>query len=230
MSVTYEELVDIVADILIKQRGSAVFVDNFWGRAKKAQWTTRVTTGAVGGAPSAPDLNGVLELLTAGGGTDEESLDWNDLFCFDNTLRPAFECRIYIPALSNNINIFVGLVDTATGNAMAELAVDVAANSFMIMGLSHTIWTDTLWHLHSADGSGTSDVDAGAQAVATTWTILRFEYITDTSVEWFIDGVSQGIIDTNVATANMQPLLFVLSDAGALGIDIDYVKIWQDEA
>jgi len=215
------------------EQGAYYFYDHFWGRAKLSQWTTRITTGAVGGAPTSTDLNGVLEMLTGGAATNEESLDWNDIFTFQNTLRPTFECKIWLSDVDNDTNVAVGLVNINIGNGQAGLALNQGGalnQDFVIIEMSHTTHTTTNWNL-SCQCDGVSTVDAGAAAAATTWTVLRFEFISDTSIEWFVDGVSQGIISSNVPTDALQPILFVLTDANVTkAIEIDSVKIWQDIA
>jgi len=215
------------------EQGAYYYEDDFDNRAAKPEWTARVSTGGTGGVPTAGDLNGVNEIITAGVITNEESLDWNDIFTFQNTLRPTFEVRVYLEDVGNDSNYAFGLVNTNIGNGQAGLALNqggAANQDFVIIELSHTTHGDALWHL-SCQLDGVSTVDDGAAAVATTWTVLRFEFVSDTEVEWFIDNVSQGTIDTNVPTDPLQPLLFVLTDAGATRyVDVDYVKIWQDRA
>lgn len=212
------------------EQGAAYFEDDFWGRATKTQWTTRITTGAVGGAPTAGDLNGVLEILTGGAATNEESLDFNDIFEFDNTLRPTFECRLNLAQVDNDTNVSIGLINTNIGTGASEQGQNLGGGNedFILFQMSHTIYTDTNWHLH-CQLDGVSTVDAGAAAAGTTWVTLRFEFYSDTAVEWFIDGTSQGTISTNVPTDNLQPLLYILTDAvAAKSLDVDYVKIWTD--
>lgn len=213
--------------------GAYYFEDDFDNRADKPEWVLRVTTGSTGGAGVSTDLNGVNQLLTGGAAADEESLDWDDIFTFQNTLRPTFEVRVYLELVDDDTNYAFGLVNSNIGNGQAGLALNQGApnnQDFIIIEMSHTTHTNTNWHL-SSQCDGVSTVEDGAAAVATTWTVLRFEFISDTSVEWFIDGVSQGIITDNVPTDPLQPILFVLTDNAATKyVDVDYVKIWADRS
>lgn len=215
------------------EQGAYNYEDDFDNRAAKPEWVARITTGSTGGAGVSTDLNGVNQLITAGVATNEESLDWNDIFTFVNTLRPTFEVRVYLEDIGNDSNYAFGLVNSNIGNGQAGLALNQGGalnQDFLIIELSHTTHGDALWHL-SSQLNGVSTVDDGAAAAATTWVTLRFEFVTDTSVEWFIDNVSQGTIDTNVPTDPLQPILFALTDAGATRyVDVDYVKIWQDRS
>lgn len=211
------------------EEGAYSFCDHFWGREALTVWETRVTTGAVGGAPTSTDLNGVYELLTGNVATNEESLDWNDIFTFQNTIRPTMEVRVNLAQVDNDTNVFIGLVNT---NIAADFSENLGVGNEDLIGfqMSHSVYTDTNWQLHcQKDGVSTSD--AGAAAGASTWVTLRFEFMTDTSVEWFIDGTSQGTVATNVPTDALQPIIYIMTDAGAAkSMDIDYVKLWQDRS
>lgn len=209
------------------EQGAYFFEDHFWGREAKSVWTTRVTSGGVGGAPSSTDLNGVYELLTGGAGADEESLDWNDIFTFSNTLHPTFEVRVNLAQVDNDTNVFLGLVNT---NIAADLSEDLGGGNEDLIGfaMTHNDYTNTNWHLHSQlDGVSTND--EGSAAGASTWVTLRFEFITDTSVEWFIDGSSQGTVSSNIPTDDLQPVLYIMTDvATPKSMDVDYVRVWAD--
>jgi hypothetical protein len=171
-------------------------------------------------------------MTTGGAATNEESLAFGGIYEFDNTLRPTFEVRLNACDVDNDTNVSVGLINANIGNGAAEQGQNLGGGNedFILFQMSHTIYTDTNWHLH-CQLDGTSTTDAGSAAAADTFTVLRFEFTSDTAVEWFIDGASQGTIATNVPTDNLQPLIYILTDAAAAkGLEIDYVKIWQDRS
>lgn len=207
--------------------GSYYFEDHFWGREALVIWTTRVTTGTFPDTP-ASDLNGQVRLTTGATGTDEESVDWDDVLECDNTLRPTLEVRVNLAQVDDDTNIFIGLVNTNIGT---DFSKDLGVGNEDLIGfqMSHTIYTSTNWNLHcQLDGVSTSD--AGAAAAASTDVVLRFEFTSDTAVEWFINGTSQGTIDANIPTDALQPVIYIMTDAAAAkSIDVDYIKIWQDK-
>lgn len=215
--------------------GACYYDDDFYNRQLKQEWITRVTTGSVGGATLGLDANGTIEMATGAVITNEESLDWNDIFSFSYTLRPTFEVRIAAGSIVNaDINIAIGLVNTniATGMAGQALNQGGAGNQdFILFQCSDTLYGDNFWHLHcQKDGVSTTNASAIIPAIG-TFQVLRFEFFSDTAVKWYIDGVLQGLIITNVPTDDLQPILFILTDAGAPKLlVVDYVKIWQDRS
>lgn len=177
----------------------------------KPQWTTNVTTGSVAVVAGS---NGIQRLTTGATGTNEESLDWNDLTAFVNTLRPVLEVRFQLEQITN-IEAQIGLTEVSGGGGDDYLvfAFDAsAANTWSLVA--------------SAGGSATSDAGAIAD---TDMHVFRLEWNSDTEAEWYIDGVSQGTVATNIPTVALQPLLAVWTEeAAAHYIDVDYVKFWQD--
>lgn len=68
-------------------------------------------------------------------------------------------------------------------------------------------------------GTATTVSDAGAAAPAVdTWAKLRWVYTPGGTpqVEFFVDGVSIGVVTTNLPTAVLNPIFRVTSDAGAV--------------
>jgi hypothetical protein len=79
-----------------------------------------------------------------------------------------------------------------------------------------------------ASTGGTPTTDQGA-VLDTDTHIYRVEWTSDTALEWFIDGVSQGTVSSNVPTVGLQPTIEVFTEENAAHyIDIYYFKIWQD--
>lgn len=175
------------------------------------QWTTDVTTGAVAIQPT---TNGTERLTTGGTTTNEESLDWNDILTFINTQRPVIEIRFKLEQITN-IEAMLGFTES-----------QAVGDDDYIQFIFDASVTNT-WKLEaSTGGAGTADVGAVAD---TSYHIFRLEWTSDTALEWFIDGASQGTVSANVPTVALQPCLKVLTEQDvAHYIEIDYVKIWQD--
>lgn len=175
------------------------------------QWTTDVTTGSVAIQAAA----GGTERLTTGASiTNEESLDWNDITTFINTQRPVVEVRFQLEQ-TTVIEVHIGLTES-------EAVGDDDYIRFI-----YDASVDGNWRL-TANTAGTPTADVGA-AADTSMHTFRFEWTSDTALEWFIDGASQGVVETNVPTALLQPCIKVLTEEnGAHYIDVEYFKIWQD--
>jgi hypothetical protein len=177
------------------------------------QWTTRTTTGAVAiqGA-----VNGTERMTSGALNTNEESLDWNDLCPFINTQRPTIEFGVALEQVTA-LEVDLGFMESA----------GVGTDDYILMKFNAS--GANTWSL-TASKAGTAASDTGA--VATTgFHTYRIAWLTDTSVEWFIDGVSQGTIatDINIPVVLMQPVIAVRTEeAGAHYIDVDVVRIWQD--
>ena len=79
-----------------------------------------------------------------------------------------------------------------------------------------------------ASTGGTPTTDQGA-VLDTDTHIYRVEWTSDTALEWFIDGVSQGTVTSNVPTVGLQPTIEVFTEENSAHyIDIYYWKIWMD--
>ena len=193
-------------------QSAAVFYDEFWNGDDPA-WTTRTSTGSISAQNA---VNGWQRLTTGSTATNEESLDWNDICPFINTQQPALEVRIQLEQITD-MEVDIGLIEASGGSdddyILFKFDASAGAN----------------WNLE-ASNAGTSSSDAGS-AATTSQTTLRFEFTSDTELEWFIDDVSQGTITSNVPTIQLQPVVAVRTEAAAAHyIDIDFMKIWQDRS
>lgn len=207
------------------EQGAPFFYDDMWAGELHTAWGTRVTTGAV---TKGNGLNGTVTLTTGALATNEESVDFLDDFNFDSALRPTFECRVNPADVDNDTNIFIGLADT---NVLA--VYDGTVGTLIGFLMSHSATGTTNWYLQSSR-AGAGSRDAGAAAGSGAWVVLRFEFVADDTVEWFINGTSQGTITGVTVPATgvaLQPVLSVLTDAvAAKAMSVDKVKIWQDGA
>lgn len=186
------------------------FYDDFWVAAG-SPWATRTTTGSV--AAQTAD-NGWMRLTTGASATNEESLDWNDLVRFTSTKRPSFKCRIDLEQVTD-IEVDVGLMESA----------GVGTDDYILIKFDAS--AANTWSLVASAGGATTS-DTGAVA-STDEVELEFRFTSDTALEWFIDGVSQGTVTSNVPTVGLQPVIAVRTEADAAHyIDVDYVKLWQD--
>ena len=186
----------------------AQFYDDFWNTSN---WTTRVTTGSV---VLQSNDNGCARLTTGAVTTNEESLDFNDIFTFVNTKQPVFEVGIQLGSTAN-IEIDIGLIGSnASDYIFIKLDASVAST----------------WRLVTSKNGASINTSVGATAT-TDKVVLRFEWTSDTALEWFIDGVSQGTVSTaaNIPTEKLQPVVAVRTETEeAKYFEIDYCKIWQD--
>jgi hypothetical protein len=175
------------------------------------QWTTHVTTGSV----AIQALAGGAERLTTGGTTtNEESLDWNDITTFVSTQRPYFEFQLDVEQITV-IEFGIGLKESE------GVGVDDYIKIMFDASAQNTVY------LQASTGGVTTE-DQGA-VLDTDTHIYRVEWTSDTALEWFIDGVSQGVVASNVPTVGLQPTIEVFTEEnGAHYIDIYYFKIWQD--
>jgi len=202
----------------VKQMRSS-FYDDMMG-TMDTRWAARVSTGTV--ADLGDVGNGWFRFTTGAVNTNEESMDWNDLCYFQNTLRPSFEIHLDPDSVAE-VRIEAGLIEDSGGGV----------DDYVMIRLDTAV--DGLWYLAADNGTGEA-TDAGAAAAAAP-TGLKFEFTADDAVEWFIsdDGgetwVLQGSVTTKIPTAMLQPYILVLTRvaAGAAKIlDVDYVKIQQD--
>jgi len=202
---------DLEIDITGRLRVSdAAFYDEFWTGAA-GEWATRVTTGSVAAQSKG---NGWIRLTTGATNTNEESLDWDDVCPFVNTKRPTFECRFQLEQVTD-VEFLAGFIEASGG----------ADDDYIL--LSFDAYTQNTVYLDVSSG-GTNTTEMGA-VLTTDETELRFVYTSDTSLEWFVNGVSQGTVSTNVPTVQLQPIIGIKTQENvAHYIEFDYVKIWQD--
>lgn len=188
---------------------AAQFYDEFW--TLTSAWTTRTTTGSVALQAAS---NGRVRLTTGATTTNEESLDWNDLYCLVNTKRPIFEVRLQLESVAN---------------CEAEFGLFGAdADDYITVRFDASV--GNMWKLLTSKDSASTSSDDGAVATVNE-VVLRVEWTSDTALEWFIDGVSQGTASgaTVIPTAALQPVIAIRTEADtAKYVDVDYVKIWQD--
>ena len=193
------------------------FLDEFWNGVV-SYWITRTSTGSVAAQSSS---NGIYRLTTGAADNNEESIDWNDICPFQNTLRPSFHVRLKLD-LASNIQVRIGLTES-TG---------VGTDDFICFRINSD--TDTNWYLVTSDG-GAETTDVGP--AATTGTVdFKWEFMSDTSIEWLYstDGgfswTSQGTISTNVPTEQLQPFaeVIVRNNGGARYLELDKIEIFQD--
>jgi len=187
----------------------AVFEDEMWNGINGA-WATRTSTGS--GAAQARS-NGWYRLTTGGTDNNEESRDFNDVVGLASTLRPSIEVRLDLELLTT-IRVAVGFMEAGGSDDFINVVYDTDV--------------DTNWNANVST-AGTPSTDAGAAGTLNETTI-KIEFAdSDTIVQWYINGVNQGAISTNVPTAALQPYLEVVTrETGVHYVDFDYVKVWQD--
>ena len=188
----------------------ATFLDEFWNGARP-EWATDVTTGSVAAQAR---QNGWLRLTTGATATNEESLDFNDITVCVNTLRPMVEVRLDMEAITN-IEIEVGLKESE----------GVGVDDYIMIAFDPS--AQNTWYLQASSGGATT-TDQGAVADLNE-VLLRFEFTSDTELEWFINGVSQGVAATNVPTVLLQPFIRIRTEENAVHyVDFDLFKVYQD--
>jgi len=205
----------IVANNLYERKSH--FIEEFWNGVG-SQWATRTTTGSVAAQGTS---NGIYRLTTGAVDDNEESIDWNDICTFQNTLRPAFYCRLKMDQASD-IQVRIGLTES----------VGVGVDDFICLRVNSD--TDTNWYLVASDG-GAETTDVGP-AATTGLVDFKWVFTSDTAIEWFYstDGgvtwTSQGTVSSNVPTEQLQPFaeVIVRNNGGARYIELDKVEIWQD--
>jgi hypothetical protein len=210
------------------EQGAPYFEDEFWGRQFKQQWAVRTNTGARGDITSAPttDLNGWVRFKAGATAGDEMSYDWKDIYGFDSSLRPTFECRVRLTQAADDFtNVYIGLMG-------AGAAYDGGAGDMIMFSYNRGVLGGDLWYLRtSRAGAAGADIASGI-AASQAPVVLRFEYIADDTVEFFINGASIGVkTGATVPNANMQPVIAIIEDSGAeKSVEVDYIKIWQDRS
>ena len=188
----------------------ALFVDEFWN-GQAPEWATDVTTGSVAAQAR---QNGWLRLTTGATATNEESLDWGDITVCVNTLRPMVEVRLDLEQITL-LEVEVGLKESEA----------VGTDDYIMIAFDPS--AQNTWFLQ-ASNAGATTTDQGAVA-DTNEVLLRFEFTSDTALEWFIDDVSQGTIATNVPTVALQPFIRIRTEENAAHyVDFDYFKCYQD--
>lgn len=191
-----------------------VFVDDFESDVSlHVVWVDRVSTGTTQTDQSGC-LNGILHMETGEASTNEQSVDFGGRKICVNTLRPEFEVYLKLGATAS-IECEFGLIG-ADADDYVKVIYDASV--------------DGLWRLKTSKDGASTNSDDGAAASA-NWVVVKVIWLTDTSLEWFLDGVSQGTITTaaNIPTAAMQPYIAVRTEQDALAsLDVDYYKLWQD--
>lgn len=187
----------------------ATFIDDMFGILNGA-WATRVTTGSR--APHSRD-NGWFIFTTGSVIGNEESVDWNDILQFTNTKQPAYATRIQIPDLAD-VEVAVGLIGAA---ATDYIRFFYSASSGI-----------TNWRVQVSDAGAINSVNTGVP-VTTDEVELSWKFVSDTEIEFFIDGVSVGSMGLNVPVVGLQPYIAILTEAAAPKVlYVDYVRIVQD--
>ncbi len=205
---TPESYVTINGDLRVTRD---FFYDAMWNSIAP-EWAARVSTGSQ--APYSDAIGGVWRLTSGATDTNEESIDWNDIFVFRNDFRPSFEIRANIQTTTNN-KVEFGLFGSNAADYI-KIVYDASA--------------DANWHLITSKNGASTNDDAGS-AAATGRNDFRFVWSSDTALEWFINGVSQGTISTaaNIPTDWLQPAVIITTQENvAHWVQIFYVKIWQD--
>jgi hypothetical protein len=188
----------------------AYFEDEIW-TALSSEWTAQASDGSLSYPTSD---NGWARYTTNGVATNTLSYDWNDKVRFKSTKRPTFEIRLML-GQTEDTEIKVGLIEASGGGD----------NDYIFIKYDYS--SSANWTLEcSTGGSSTSDSGVAASLSEVTF---RFEFNSDTEIEWFADGASQGTVSSNVPTVALQPIISVATEAGSpTSCDFDYIKIWQD--
>jgi hypothetical protein len=191
---------------------SLVYVDEM-DAGLSSEWAVDTSTGS-GAAQS--KANGFYRLLTGALATNEESRDWDDITTFINTQRPNFEVELQ-------------LEQTTVIEAEFGMKEDETVGSNDYIKIFYDASVDGNWHLEVSNAGSTS---AAAGAAATTSiVIIRLIFTSDTAVEWYINGVSQGTIATNIPTVLLQPFMGVRTEeASAHYVDWGFFKVTQDRS
>lgn len=190
----------------------ANFYDEMWNGIFAA-WATDVTTGST--APQARN-NGWYRFTTGATTTNEESIDWDDIVTFINTTQPRFEIRLDLEEIDDT-EVEVGLKESE----------GVGTDDYIMISFDPS--AQATWFCEASTG-GSATTDQGS-AADTNDVLLSFEFTSDTAIEWFIDGVSQGTISSNVPTVALQPFIRIRTEADAAHyIEVDLVKLWQDRS
>jgi len=194
-------------------QSAPAFSDEMWAGIRP-EWATRVTTGT---AAAQNQVNGVYRLTTSAVDNEQEGIDWNDICPFVNTQQPTYEIRAKIDQASD-IKCSFGLIEASGGGNNSYIKIEVDSD------------TDTNWYLKIDDDGVGAQTDAGS-AADTSFHIFKFVFQDDTTVEWFIDGATQGSIATNIPAGDqLQPFVEcqVRANGGARYVEVDYVKVWAD--
>jgi hypothetical protein len=183
------------------------FLDEFWGFLN-GSWTLDDSTGSTSFPSKA---GGWVRLTTGATSGNARSYDQNDVCMFVNTKRPSFKIQVDLEQ-TTNLECAVGLTETGAG----------WGNDYIKVYTSNTTGND--WTLEVSNGGSTSS-DTG-QAATTSETTIKVLFTSDTALEWYIDGVSQGTIATNVPTVALQLKFYVdTEEASAHYVDFDYFEV-----
>lgn len=193
-----------------------LFEDEFQGAApitNSIYWASRTTTGSV--APQSTS-NGTVRLTTGATATNEESIDWNDICSFQNTLQPEYRFTVALEQITV-IEAEFGLIEVSAGgnDDYIRIYYDTSAGS--------------TWVLETCTG-GVCSSDTGA-VPDTNSHEFAIIFDSDTEITWLIDGTVQGQVTTNVPTAQLQPYVAVRTEENAAHyMDIHRAIIWQDRS
>ena len=178
-----------------------------------SEWATDVTTG---GTSIQSRINGWYRLTTGAVTTNEESIDFNDITVSSYTVLPMFEINLQLEEI-NDTEIEVGLKESEA----------VGTDDYIMMAFDPS--AQNTWYIEVSSAAATT-TDQGAVAT-TSETLLRFQLLTTSTLEWFIDNVSQGTITTNIPLVGLQPFIRIRTEANAAHyVDFDFVKLWQNRA
>lgn len=200
----------IVSEMLSR---NPIFHDEMWN-GLRPEWSAWTTTGS--GAPATSGTNGHYRLTTGAGDDNEESRYWGDTLPFLNTLRPQFEIALTLEQITVMACEF-GLWESSGGGG----------NDYIKVAFDTDV--DGNWNITASNG-GSTTTDAGA-AATTDYVRIVVKWTSDTAIEWYINGASQGTVSSNVPTVALQPFMRVYTrEASAHYVDFDYFSIWQERS
>jgi len=182
-------------------------IHEFWGFLN-ANWTVDESTGSTTFLSKA---NGWVRLTTGAINGDARSYDDNDICMYINTKRPSFLVRLQLEQ-TNNMQCAFGLKEAGSG--WGNDYVRVIKNN-----AGSNIWTLEV----SNGGSTTTDTGQAATTAEIKFSVI---FTSDTTLEWFIDGASQGTVSTNVPTNLQQKMMQDKTEENAAHFtEFDYFKV-----
>ena len=184
-------------------------------------------------------MSGVLQLTATNEAEHAIGLQTSTMWDVGLMGTIVMEVRLRQAALVTR-QVFVGFSDVVTDAAILEGAIIKGSGTALTLTASDLVGfllaselTDTAdWHMVYNGGTATGDVlstnvDAGADAVAGEFQILRLELDNNGTARWYIDGVLKQTVKGAVSTTRDLAAQAIAEEkvTGNAQIDVDYILI-----
>lgn len=193
------------------------FVDDFESDpARNAQWASAVSGGVAAVATANRSVWRFSTTSGVGYGAKTRSATSNLHKPYKTTGSPRVQIQAALgDAAPDNVKVGFGLAGTLAGAGQVSSADFIGFT--VLSGDSGTNFVA----MCSKTGSGRTVLDTGV-TLTTDWTIFEFRVRSTSQVEFYINKVSVGLIETNVPTVDLQRVIALVNIENNINtLDVD---------